>query len=100
MNSPAYPQPTFAALLIAAAVFWAISRVVAFLNGRNDETKRIRGQFVPEWIGLFYVCFDIYGMYVNPGPPSPYPLSMTLPPLALILGPIVGLIHGTYRLHR
>ncbi|WDQ15181.1 hypothetical protein [Rhodopirellula sp. P2] len=91
----ARPAPSLWTIFAVAAALWLIARLIAYANGRSNEEKRIRGLFVPEWIAAFYVALGLYGFYAYDNVNTPFPPALTLPAFSLVIGPIVGLIHGT-----
>ncbi|MCS7468530.1 hypothetical protein NZK35_17900 [Stieleria sp. ICT_E10.1] len=87
------------AVLTCGVTLWTIGRVVHWFNGKANETKRVHGQFIPEWIGGIYMGAGLLAlMWFGPAPRIPAPPSLTFASFGLLIGLAAGWIHGGIRL--
>ncbi|EMB17119.1 membrane protein [Rhodopirellula europaea 6C] len=86
-------------VLMGGSMLWAIGRVVHWFNGRANETKRVHGQFIPEWIGGTYISCGLLALFwFGPAPRIPAPPSLTFASFGLLIGLAAGWVHGNVRL--
>lgn len=86
-------------VLMGGVMCWSIGRLVHWFIGKVDKTKRIHGQFIPEWIGASYIGSGLLAFsWSGPSPNVPAPPSLIFANFGLFIGLAAGWIHGNIRL--
>ena len=97
----AQTQSELQRVLTGGVMFWGIGRVIHWVIARSDESKRIHGLFIPEWVGGIYICSGLSALWWSgPAPRIPAPPSLTFATFGLLVGLVIGWVHGNIRLSR
>jgi hypothetical protein len=97
----AQTQTELQTVLTGGVMFWGIGRVIHWVLSRSDESKRVHGLFIPEWVGVVYISSGLTALWWSgPAPRIPAPPSLTFASFGLLVGLAIGWVHGNIRLSR
>lgn len=89
------------AVLTGGVMFWGIARLIHWVLSRTDESKRIHGLFIPEWVGGVFAFSGLIALWWSgPAPNIPAPPSRTFAVFGLVVGLAIGWVHGNIRVGR
>lgn len=88
-------------VLTGGVMFWGIARLIHWVLSRSDESKRIHGLFIPEWVGGVFALSGLIALWWSgPAPNIPAPPSQTFAFFGLVVGLAMGWVHGSIRVGR
>ncbi|MCU0712330.1 MAG: hypothetical protein MUC43_09735 [Pirellula sp.] len=97
----AQTQSELQTVLSCGVMFWGIARVIHWVLSRSNESKRVHGLFIPEWVGVVYTASGLVALWWSgPAPNTPAPPSQIFASYGLLVGLAIGWVHGSIRLSR